>query len=265
MTVLEIIAAVSMGDLGKPALRGLRVFDLDPGFFGPLRQDCLALMRTERSSEVGDRNHVTHWTKPRGTVLQFSLLNRTGRFNDTATDHDLSCLDKRFQAADRYPSLAALIAAFPHCINFRLNVLAPGAALSPHREPVCFRARGGAIGLRLRLHLAVVTNPAAEILLDDQVFAFPEGQVALFNQGCVHAAANGGATDRLHLVWDMLLTEATANILFGEGPAPFPARRYPAGEQAFSPRTMSAPRTFINLAPLVDPADVVRAQVVEPQ
>jgi hypothetical protein len=265
VTLSDLIAAVSAADLEQPALRGLRLFALAPEFFAALSRECLVLARAERPSEVGDRAHVTHWTKPRGTVLQYSLLNRSGRFDDTSTDHDLSCFGKRFHSVNLYPSLAALVAAFPHSINFRLNVLTPGASLSPHREPVCFRARGGAVGVRLRLHLPVVTNPAAEILLDDQIFVFPLGEVALFNQGCVHAAANGGATDRLHLVWDMLLTRSTCDSLFGDGPAPIPARRYPADQQALSPRTASPPRPFIGLEALVEPAEVVHAQVIEPQ
>ena len=265
MTLSEIITSVSTADLEKSALRCIRLFDLAPVFFALLRQECVDLWRTERPSEVGNRGHVTHWTKPRGTVLQFSLLNRTGHFHDTSTDHDMSCLDKQFHAADRCPSLAALISSFPHSINFRMNVLSPGAALSPHREPVCFRARNGAVGLRLRLHLPIVTNAAAEIVLDDQVFVFQEGQIVLFNQGCVHAAANGGGTDRLHLVWDMLLTQTTAQLLFGSEPAPFPAVRYSSSEQVLSPKTLTAPRDFVSLAPLVDPAGVARAQVVEPQ
>jgi hypothetical protein len=265
MMLSEIITAVSMADLEKPAVRCIRLFDLSPGYFALLRQECVDLSRTERQSEVGNRSHVTHWTKPRGTVLQFSLLNRTGCFNDTSTDHDMSCLDKRFHAADRFPNLATLISSFPHSVNFRLNVLSPGAALSPHREPVCFRARNGAVGLRLRLHLPIVTNAAAEIVLDDQVFVFQEGQIALFNQGCVHAAANGGGADRLHLVWDMLLTQTTAQLLFGGEPAPFPAVRCSSSEQVLLPKTLKAPRDFVSLAPLVGPAGVAQAEVIEPQ
>jgi hypothetical protein len=265
MTLSEIITAVSAADLEKPAVRCIRLFDLSPDFFALLRQECVDLLRTERPSEVANRSHVTHWTKPRGTVLQFSLLNRTGHFNDTSSDHDMSCLNKRFHAADRYPNLGALISAFPHSINFRMNVLSPGAALSPHREPVCFRARNGEIGLRLRLHLPIVTNAAAEVVLDDQVFVFEEGQIALFNQGCVHSAMNGGGTDRLHLVWDMLLTQKAAQLLFGNEPPPFPAARYSAVEQMLPPKTLKPARGFVGLAPLVGPSGVARAGVIEPQ
>ena len=215
MTLSEIIKAVSAADLSMPALRCLRLFELESDFFGLLRRECEQLRQTERPSEVGNRGHVTHWARPRGDVLQFSLLNCSGRYEDTSTDHDLSCRDKRFHAPDRYPSLARFVSAFPHSINFRLNVLAPGASLSPHKEPVCFRTRGSAVGLRLRLHLPVETNQSAEVLLDDQTYHFEQGQIILFNQGCVHAAANRGGTERLHLVWDMLLTSSTAEILFG--------------------------------------------------
>jgi hypothetical protein len=177
----------------------------------------------------------------------------------------MSCLDKQFHATNRYPALAKLVSSFPHSINFRLNVLSPGASLSPHKEQVCFRARNEAVGLRLRLHLPVATNDDAEIALDDHIYMFEPGQITLFNQGCVHAAANGGRIDRLHLVWDMLLTQRTAELLFGSEPAPFPAVRYSSAEQGLSPKRLTAQRNFVSLPPLVEPADVASADVVEPQ
>jgi hypothetical protein len=265
MTLSEIITTVSAADLGMPALRCLSLFELDPDYFAVVRQECAKLRRTERPSEVGNRSHVTHWTRPRGEVLQFSLLNRSGRYDDTSTDHDLCCRDKRFHGSERYPNLATLVSAFPHSINFRLNVLSPGASLSPHKEPVCFRSRSGAIGLRVRLHLPVETNPSAEVLLDDQIYIFEPGRIVLFNQGCVHAAANRGTTERLHLVWDLLLTSTTARILFGDGETPAPVFRTPALEQSLEPAAVVAPRDFVSLALLVDRDDVAEAQIVEPQ
>jgi hypothetical protein len=265
MTLSEIIKAISAADLGMPALRCLCLFDLDPDFFDGLRRDCAKLRRTERPSEVGNRGHVTHWTRPRGEVLQFSLLNSSGRYDDTSRDHDLSCEGKRFHASDRYPNLGKFVSAFSHSINFRLNVLSPGASLSPHREPVCFRARDSRIGLRLRLHLPIETNQSAEFRLDDRLYVFQQGQIILFNQGCVHAAANHGMMDRLHLVWDMLLTSSTAQILFGGGPAPIPAIRKSSVEQALTSAGVAALAGFVSLAPLVEMDEIAGAQVIDPQ
>jgi hypothetical protein len=265
MTPSEITCGISAADLGRPALRCLRLFDLAPDFFDLLRAECVELYRAERPSDVGNRNHVTHWTRPRGVVLQFSLLNSTGRYDDTTTDHDESSLGKTFHAACAYPSLARLVSAFPHSINFRLNVLGPGATLSAHKETVCFKAKNGAIGLRIRLHLPVVTNDAAELALDDHVYHFPARQIILFNQGCVHSAINKGAADRLHLVWDTLLTRSAAQLLFGGEPIPFPAERCPPSRRYLAPISTETCSSFLSLSPLVDSSELTNVQLIDPQ
>ena len=97
--------------------------------------------RGETASIAGDPGHVTNWTRPQGLVRQFSLLNRSGRFDDFSADHDLTCLGKSFHAADRYPALARLVKGFPHAVNFRINAMAPGARLPPHEEQLWSSAR----------------------------------------------------------------------------------------------------------------------------
>ena len=264
MTLNQLVHRISNADLGRPALRCLRIFELAPDFFARLREECLDLYRSQYPSRVGDREHVTHWTRPRGTVLQFSLLNRTGRYDDTSGDHDQSCNGKYFHDADKYPVLADFLGVFEHSINCRLNVLGPKAALSAHKENVCFRTQSGTVGLRLRFHLPITTNEAAELILDGEVYRFQERQILFFNQGCVHGAKNAGGTDRLHLVWDMLLTPATARLMFGRGPAPLPALRYVPSDQALAPLRVEPIGHFVQVAPL-DPTEVANAQLVDPQ
>jgi hypothetical protein len=265
MTLREIMEGISSADLGKPALPCLRIFDLAPEFFLRMRLECVDLCRNQRPSQVGDPKHITYWANPYGRVLQFSLLNATGRYDDTSTDHNQSCRGKHFHDADKYPTLAEFLSAFPHSINFRLNVLGPGAALSPHKEHVCFKAHNGSVGLRLRLHLPVVTNEAAEVILDGQVYHFPERQILFFNHGCVHSARNRGSTDRLHLVWDLLLTPPIAELLFGNGATSFPALRYACTQRTLVPTSIEPPSPFVRLPILVNPSDVARVELVAPQ
>jgi hypothetical protein len=265
MTLGEIMEGISNADLGKPAIACLRIFDLEPEFFVRLRNECVDLCRSQRPSQVGDPKHITHWAGPQGRVLQFSLMNATGRYDDASTDHNQSCRGKHFHDPDKYPVLAKFLSAFPHCINFRLIVLGPGAALSPHKEHVCFKTQNGLIGMRLRLHLPLVTNEAAEMTLEGQVYHFPERQILLFNHGCVHSARNGGNTDRLHLVWDLLLTLPVAELLFGDCPSPFPAQRYTRGERVVVPKAAEPPSQFVRLPVLVSPSDVAKVELVPPQ
>jgi len=48
----------------------------------------LKLFKVREPSSVGDYDHVTNWTQPFGQAVQFSLLNASGRFDDTSTDHN---------------------------------------------------------------------------------------------------------------------------------------------------------------------------------
>ncbi len=265
MTVEERIRQIANADLDRRTIACLRIFELLPEFFESLRQECLRLYEKESPSRASDSKHVTNWVRPQGNVLQFSLLNGTGRYDDTSTDHNLSFRGKRFHDSANYPTLAAFVSRFPHCVNFRLNVLGPEASLPVHKEHVCFKAQSGAIGLRLRFHLPVATNQGAEIALDGRVYHFPEGQVIFFNQGCVHGARNRGQTDRAHLVWDMLLTAASAELMFGQGVPPFPGKRYTTPESTMAAIGVESPGEFARLQPLVYPPDVETATVIEPQ
>jgi hypothetical protein len=241
------------------------LFCLEPSYFDSVCAEVLHLVGNETASLAGDPHHVTNWTRPRGVVRQFSLLNRSGRSEDFSTDHDLSCLGKRFHAAARFPSLARLVAGFPHAVNFRINTMAPGARLSPHEEHLLFRTRAGTVGMRLRCHLPVVTETAAELTLDGEVYHLEPGAIHLVNHGCVHAASNGGAAERIHLVWDTLLTRAAFDILAGAATPGFPASRIAPGDRLPRPLRSEPIGSFVALPPRVPPAEAARIDWCEVQ
>lgn len=160
----------------------------------------------------------------------------TGQYDDFTTDHNLSIFGKRFHGAGQYSALAQLIDAFPHAVNFRVNLLGPGAKLSPHEEHSVVRTQAGSVSLRLRLHLPVITNPGAELMLEGNIYHLEPGFVYFVNHGCFHSAQNTGSQARVHLVWDVLLTRETDALLFGADPdLPIPARRLPPHGQALAP------------------------------
>jgi hypothetical protein len=251
----DFIQGLRDGDRHHGGIRCLRLFRLEPSYFEALRGEALSLVDQETASVVGDPAHVTHWTRPRGMVRQFSLLNRSGRFEDYASDHDLSCLGKRFHAAGRYPSLARLAAAFPHAVNVRINAMAPGARLSPHEEHLLFRTRAGAVAMRLRCHLPIAAEAGAELTLDGEVHHLEPGVIHLVNQGCVHAASNGGAAERIHLVWDTLLTRAAFEILAGTTHPPLPASRIAPEDRLPRPLRSERVGPFVALPPRVRPEE----------
>ncbi|MGW3199160.1 aspartyl/asparaginyl beta-hydroxylase domain-containing protein [Streptomyces sp. NPDC001118] len=215
-----VLDGIREADQHRPGIRCLRLFAARPSTLRPLVDEVALLRQQQRPSYPADRDHVTVWARPQGRVQQFSLLNSSGRCDDYSRDHDLSCFGKRFHHADRHPALAALAGALPHLVNFRINVLGPGAALPPHEEHSVVRAQDGTVGVRARFHLPLTTSPAATVLLDGDVHHLEAGVVHLVNHGCVHAAENLGAAERIHLVWDMLLTADAARTMFGTGPAP---------------------------------------------
>jgi hypothetical protein len=214
----------------KGGLRTARLLDVEPQFFAGLQEEVLRFVETHRPSDVSGATHVTNWTKPFGAVYQFSLLNRSGRVDDTSADHDLTTAGKRFHFGAQFPKLAAFIEAFPHAINMRLNAMGEKAGLSPHEEhPVRYLDRRNC-WLTTRFHLPVVTNPEVEVLLDGDLYRLEPGRVFYFNNGCVHSAVNRGGTMRYHLVWDMLLTAETFDLLFSDTPVTIPFLRKTAPE-----------------------------------
>ena len=211
------------GNHQRGGLRVARLFDVKPDFRDRLEADVFRLIGAHRPSNVHDPGHISNWwsAPPKGEVFQFSLLNRSGQLDDTTADHDGSIVGKRFQRSTDYPTLAQLIAAFPHSYNFRINLMAPSAGLPPHKEQLYLR-EAHRRHLRVRFHLPIQTNPEAEMLLDGEVFHFEPATVYFFNNGCVHTATNKGETPRLHLLWDMRLTPETARLMFGAAEEPGP-------------------------------------------
>jgi len=231
-----IMEAIRDANYHREGIRCLRLLRVDATFFHALLDDVERLCAAQRPSDVRDPHHVTNWTRPSGRVLQYSLLNATGRYDDFTSDHNLSCFGKRFRDASTYPALAAFVASFPDAVNFRINVLGPSAALAPHEEHSVVRTNLGTIGLRPRFHLPIVTNPNAELILDGDVYHLEAGSVFFVNHGCFHTARNAGSDPRTHLVWDLLLTRESFELMFGDGPGiPKGTSRLSAAERRLIP------------------------------
>lgn len=218
----KLLEGIRRGDQHRGGIHCLALFMMPAAFTAALRGDVERLCRYQSGSDVTHTEHITHWTKPFGEVVQFSLFNSSGRYEDFSSDHNFSCFGKQFYGAQTYPVLAQFISTFPHLVNFRINLMKPGSGLSPHEEHVLFRTRSGSVGARLRFHLPIVTNSCAELILENRVYHLQEGKIYFVNHGCVHSAMNGGDQHRIHLVWDMLLTEQTFGMMFGNEPPTLP-------------------------------------------
>jgi hypothetical protein len=263
MTPRDALAGIRDGNYHMGGFRCLRLARLDDRFFAELCCDLARLCASEPPSDARSIEHVTNWTRPRGEVLQFSLLNASGKCNDFSRDHDQSCFGKKFHLGGAYLVLREFIAAFPHMINCRMNVLGPGARLAGHEEHSVIRTRTGSIGAVARFHLPVETNTNAELVLDGQTFHLEAGIIHYVNHGCVHAARNGGTQRRVHLVWDLLLTGAAYDATFGTGPAW--STRIDDGDRAAVPVRTERQGAHIRLPSPVDPATAEQIDLCEPQ
>jgi len=107
----------------RPYLRTAHLFKVEENFFAKIREEVLDLIQNNTPSEVKNKGHVTNWTNPWGSALQFSLLNSSGKYNDFSVDHNLSLVNKKFHEKELYPNLSTFISLFPHAVNFRINFM----------------------------------------------------------------------------------------------------------------------------------------------
>lgn len=258
MTPEELLIGIRDADAHRGGIRCLRVFRLERTLGRVLRGEVLRLCEAEASSDVQEREHVTHWTRPVGAVRQFSLYNRSGDSADFRGDHDLSCRDKRFHFAARYPQLAVFVDSLPHLINFRVNVLGPGAGLSPHEEHSLFLSRSGSTAVRARFHLPIQTSRGARMMLEGDQYRFAPRTVYYFNQGCVHGADNPSGAPRIHLVWDQLLSQDVFDLAFGSRPVPIGWRRLQGNDRAVPMTAGGSVPSYSRLPPLTTSKEAER-------
>lgn len=71
--------------------------------------------------------------------------------------------------------------------------------------------------LRMKFHMPVFSNPHVDMFQYDRGYKFHEGEIYYFTNGCTHSVENRGDSARVHLIWDMLLTDDTFGRIFSEG------------------------------------------------
>lgn len=213
----EVIEQLVNGNYEKPSdLHMLQLFQVAPDFYESIVAEVLNLISTYRPSKVTTQGHLSNWSKPEGTITQFSLLNYSGKLDDYSDDHDRSFQGKKFHHSEKYPHLAKFISLFPHATNFRINILHEKSCFTQHQEDLCFFHRiTKQPSLRVRFHLPIKTHDEALMLSNGQLFHFNPGIVYFFHNGTVHDGINQSSTEsRVHLLWDMLLTQDTFDRMF---------------------------------------------------
>ena len=83
--------------------------------------------------------------------------------------------------------------AFPRVMLARM---APGGVIHPHRDA------NPAAKWPHKVHLPLFTNPDVAFYVDGVEYHFAEGEAVEVNNMGVHAVANRGETDRIHLIFE---------------------------------------------------------------
>ncbi len=260
----RILEGIRDGNYHKGGIRCLQLMQLEDRYFDELGTDIERLLSAEHGSDVTDPRHITNWTRPRGDVTQYSLVNTTGRFDDFSTDHNLSTVGKRFRWTAQYPTLGHFVSVLPDTVNVRLNILGPRARLSAHEEQSIIRTAGGRVSARVRFHLPVITNPRAELILDGAVYHLEARVVYFINHGCVHAAWNRGDIPRVHVVWDSLLTQTTFDRMFRES-SMLPVKYFSRDTSSPAPVRTQRPEAHVALPPTVSWEEASRVELHESQ
>ncbi|MFD3334291.1 aspartyl/asparaginyl beta-hydroxylase domain-containing protein [Streptomyces sp. NPDC058700] len=109
---------------------------------------------------------------------------------------------------DRCPYLAEVLAGFPAPLHSaRLMALGPGSETHEHSDGHTNFPWGF-----LRLHIPVVTQSGAELVVDGTTYHWEAGQLWYADFDRPHIARNRGAERRIHLVVDTVPTPALMSL-----------------------------------------------------
>jgi quercetin dioxygenase-like cupin family protein len=87
-------------------------------------------------------------------------------------------------------------------LKVRLMKLAPGATIKAHTD------RFGGFGKVLRLHIPIVSDPRVVFTVNNAKYVMEVGKVYSLNVLHRHAVHNGSDKDRIHMVFDVLITSS---------------------------------------------------------
>jgi len=212
----------------------LRLHNLTHDFQERLRKEVLQVMEEHKGADVSSKLHPINWVLSYGRTSSYSLIAASGNVSDASDLLTFDTSKKKFAHASRFPAIDELMKLFPDTTNWRINVLhesdpgseevarVQGSGFSPHRAYILHEVRDTVTTemktvLRMKFHLPIVTNPYVDMHQYDTSYVFNPGEIYFFTNGCAHSVENRGNGPRIHIIWDMLLSEDTWNRSFGEG------------------------------------------------
>jgi hypothetical protein len=145
------------------------------------------------------------------------------------------------------PYLREVLASLPMPLrSARLLALVPGGVIDVHSDA----PQGLDFGM-VRLHIPIVTNPAASLTIGGESHNWDAGQLWYGDFGREHGGENRGDTARVHLVMDAEVTPALVDLFPADAVAALAPEgilftRMPVGWDAagFAPLRTSVPAAF---------------------
>jgi hypothetical protein len=175
-----------------------RLRELGPVNLGSLKSEILA---------VPD----SHWDTPGDFEANY---NKRGALRSTAhiilrfcdrRERPSPCYDRtpwRHWGSRLLPIMEAAVAPYGYARGFfpriMLARLPAGAFINPHDD-------GDPSGTRPhKIHVPIATNPQAFFFIEGERYHLAEGHAYEVNNAARHSAANGGDSDRIHLIFEYL-------------------------------------------------------------
>lgn len=141
-----------------------------------------------------------------GGWLTAFLMNASGRITEHSITDGVAratSLMRQFPVTAKYVQSLGL-----DIMCMRLANMKPGACLFEHVDYRELSERP-----RLRLHIPIVTNAHAELILSEDAVHMSGGVLWMLDPQHRHAALNGGLTDRVHLLIDCYVNDKLTELL----------------------------------------------------
>lgn len=217
MTTADFISRLRKGSYHqKGAILSLDCGLVD-GFIG-IANDVRRLVSQYKGVNAMDGK--LNYVQPEGEYIVHSLLTCYGGVTcmDCAWSKSLwvskkSGFAKTFHDAKQFPHLAQFIAKFPEAMNFTIKTFNGPSRIAPHEERIFHEANGKKYA-RIRLHLPITSLPNARVIVQNHEFQYLPGRLYYLNNSCVHYATSPDAGQRIHLIWDCVLTDRLFEAVF---------------------------------------------------
>jgi quercetin dioxygenase-like cupin family protein len=160
-----------------------------------LRRDLAAVSPTPWTPHFVPENYEGDWSvlplrAPAGETHPLRMI-----YSDPAA---AAFVDTPLLAAS--PAFSAVVDAFGcEVCAVRLMRLAPGSRIKTHADHDLAAEEG-----RARLHVPITTNPEVEFLVNGRPVVMKPGEVWYLRLSDPHSVANRGATERTHIVLDVV-------------------------------------------------------------